>query len=296
MARHPLQKDPTLYHKSPNGASSILSELSDEHHSRYRRLLSPGFSERAIRDQEVVLKTYVDLLIQGLHQRAKEGPQDMVAWFNWTTFDIIGDLTFDQSFDCLRNQAYHEWIPFVFGSVKAIMIRSELARYPLITRLRMWLDREKILAAREKGFKFATERVDHRMASATDRLDFLAHILRQDGKQREMSRAEIEATSQLLILGGSDTTATLLSGTVWYLLQNSPVRQKLVVEIRGAFTDDADIDLTSCNKLPYLAATLEEALRIYPPVALGSPRVVSTDGAVLGGYHVPPKVLFITLF
>lgn len=290
--RDQLQKDPELYHKSPNGASSILSVLSDEDHSRYRRLLSPGFSERAIRDQEVVIKTYVDLLIQGLRQRAKEGPQDMVAWFNWTTFDVIGDLTFDRSFDCLRNQAYHEWIPFVFGSVKAIMIRSELARYPLITRFMMWLDREKILAGREKGFKFAKERVDHRIASATDRLDFLAQILRQEGKQREMSRAEIEATSQLLILGGSDTTATLLAGTVYYLLQNPEVKQKLVIEIRNAFTDEADIDITSCNKLPYLLATLEEAMRLYPPVALGSPRIVSADGAVIGGYHVPPKVSY----
>lgn len=290
LARHQLQKDPELYHKSPNGAYSILSVPSDEDHSRYRRLLSTGFSERAIRDQEVVLKTYVDLLIQGLHQRAREGPQDMVAWFNWTTFDVIGDLTFDRSFDCLRNQAYHEWIPFVFGSVKAIMIRSELARYPLLTRVLTWLARERILAAREKGFKFAKERVDHRIASATDRLDFLAQILRQGGKQREMSRAEIEATSSLLILGGSDTTATLLAGTVYYLLQNPQVKQKLVIEIRDTFADEADIDLTSCNKLPYLLATLEEAMRIYPPVALGSPRIVSAEGAVLGGYHVPPKV------
>ena len=60
LGRDQLQKDPELFHKSPNGAYSILSVPSDEDHSRYRRLLSNGFSERAIRDQEVVLETYAN--------------------------------------------------------------------------------------------------------------------------------------------------------------------------------------------------------------------------------------------
>lgn len=234
--------------------------------------------------------TYIDLLMQGLHQHSKEGPLDMVAWFTWITFDVIGDLTFDRSFDCLTNQAYHEWIPFVFGGVKAILIRSELSRYPFISKFLMWLDRNKILAAREKGFRFAEERVNHRIASTTDRQDFLARILGHEGKEREMSRAEIEATSSLLILGGSDTTATLLSGTVYYLLQNPEVKEKLVAEIRDRFVDEAEISLTTVNKLPYLLATLEETMRMYPPVALGSPRVTGNEGVVLGGYHVPPRV------
>jgi cytochrome P450 len=105
-----------------------------------------------------------------------------------------------------------------------------------------------------------------------------------------MSRDEILATSSTLILGGSDTTATLLAGTVFYLLQNPQANQKLVAEIRSGFADEAEINITTVAKLPYLLATLEEAMRMYPPVALGSPRVVGDEGAVLGGYHVPPKV------
>jgi cytochrome P450 len=81
-SRGQLQKDPEVYFKSLNGSYSILSTPSDADHSRYRRLLSHGFSERAIREQEIVVQNYVNLLIQGLHQRAREGPQDMVAWFN----------------------------------------------------------------------------------------------------------------------------------------------------------------------------------------------------------------------
>jgi cytochrome P450 len=288
--RGQLMKDPEVYMKSVNGEHSILSVPSDADHSRYRRLLSHGFSERAIREQEVVVKSYVDLLIQGLHQRAKEGPQDMVAWFNWITFDVIGDLTFDRSFDCLRNQAYHEWIQFVFGGVKAVIISGELSRYPLIKGVLLWLSGEKVLAARKKGLQFTKERVDHRVASSTDRLDFLGYIFRHKGKETEMSRREIEATSGILVLGGSDTTASLLSGTVYYLLQNPQIKQKLVAEIRDGFTKEDEIDIATVNKLPYLLATLEEGMRIYPPVTLGSPRVVGEEGTVIGGYHIPPHV------
>jgi cytochrome P450 len=285
-----LQKDPKIYIRDPNGFHSILSTPSDADHSRYRRLLSHGFSEKAIREQESVLKEYVDLFIQGLHKRCKEGPQDMVAWFNWTTFDLIGDLTFDRSFDCLQNQAYHEWIPFVFGGIKSVLIASELGRYPLVMTLVSWFSRRKILEALTIGGQFTRERVDHRIASSTDRLDFLGHILRHDGKETEMSRSEIEATSSILVLGGSDTTATLLSGTVYYLLQNPHVKQKLVAEIRDAFTNEDDINISNVNGLPYLLATLEEAMRIYPPVTLGSPRLIGEEAAVIDRYQVPPEV------
>jgi cytochrome P450 len=170
------------------------------------------------------------------------------------------------------------------------MISGELSRYPLVSRVLLWLNRAKTLTAIEKGLKFTQERVNHRVSSSTDRLDFLSYILRHEGKETEMSRSEIEATSTILVLGGSDTTATLLAGTVYYLLQNPQVKQKLLAEIRGAFTKEDEIDMTTVNKLPYLLATLEEGMRIYPPVTLGSPRIVGEEGAAIGGYHVPPKV------
>jgi cytochrome P450 len=288
--RGQLQKDPNFYFKIADAAYSILTVPSDEDHSRYRRLLSHGFSEKAIREQESVLKTYVDLLIQRLHNRAKDGAQDMVAWFNWTTFDLIGDLTFDRSFDCLKNEAYHECIPFVFGGIKAVLIASELKRYPFVMRLFSLLFRKQLLNVRSKGHQFTKERVAHRISSKTDRLDFLGYILRHDGKETEMSRAEIEATSGILVLGGSETTATLLSGTLYYLLQNPQVKQKLLTEVRESFIKEDEINITSVNSLSYLRATLDEAMRIYPPVTLGSPRLIGDEATVIGGYQVPPKV------
>jgi len=42
----------------------------------------------------------------------------MAKWYNLTTFDVIGDLVFAQSFGCLGNSEYHPWVSTIFSSVR----------------------------------------------------------------------------------------------------------------------------------------------------------------------------------
>lgn len=71
-----------------------------------RRNLNPGFSEKAVRAQESIIMGYVDLLMKRLHENCHD-PVDMVKWLNATTFDIIGDLTFGESFGSLETSHIH---------------------------------------------------------------------------------------------------------------------------------------------------------------------------------------------
>jgi cytochrome P450 len=68
-----------------NGHFSILS-CDRPTHSRYRKLLSHSFSDKAIREQQANIRVYADLLMEGLQDASSKGPQNMVAWFNWATF------------------------------------------------------------------------------------------------------------------------------------------------------------------------------------------------------------------
>jgi cytochrome P450 len=63
-----------------------------------------------------------------------------------------------------------------------------------------------------------------------------------------------------------------------------------LTEVRESFIKEDEINITSVNSLSYLRATLDEAMRIYPPVTLGSPRLIGGEATVIGGYQVPPKV------
>ena len=107
-----------------------------------------------------------------------------------------------------------------------------------------------------------------------------------------MSREELMNTSELLIIAGSETTATLLSGLTYCLLQTPQVYAKVQEEVRSAFQSADEITLTSTGQLPYLQACIEEALRMYPPVPIALPRRTKPEGDMIGGIFVPGNVRF----
>jgi hypothetical protein len=54
------------------------------------------------------LKGYVNLFVDRLREKAHKGePANMVSWFNFCTFDIIGDLSFGEPFGCLREGTFY---------------------------------------------------------------------------------------------------------------------------------------------------------------------------------------------
>lgn len=89
------------------------------------------------------------------------------------------------------------------------------------------------------------------------------------------------------LLAGSETTATLLSGALYYLTTNPQSLQSLLDEIRSNFSSGPDVSMTAVQHLPYLNAVLEESLRIYPPSAFAQARIVPPEGATICGHAVP---------
>lgn len=81
-----LRKSPWFYGKPVNGVHSIIT-ADDANHSRQRKILSHAFSDRALKEQEPLLKHWVDLLIKKLQARADSSTKtDMLKFYNCTTF------------------------------------------------------------------------------------------------------------------------------------------------------------------------------------------------------------------
>ena len=77
---------------------------NDAEHARQRRALSHAFSQKALLEQESIIRGYVDLFVERLKPFAQTGEGiNMCNWFNFTTFDIIGDMAFGEPFGCLRD-------------------------------------------------------------------------------------------------------------------------------------------------------------------------------------------------
>jgi cytochrome P450 len=101
-----------------------------------------------------------------------------------------------------------------------------------------------------------------------------------------LTMEKLQANSSLLIIAGSETTATQLSGVTYFLMTNPDAMKKVTEEIRTTFKSEEDINFISVNELTYMNACLSESFRLYPPVATGLPRIVPEGGAKICGEYV----------
>jgi len=200
----------------------------------------------------------------------------------------MGDLVFGESFGCLEKSDYHPWVKLMFDSVKTSSYIRCAKYWPWITPIiQYFILPEKLKQNRMEQQKWAKGRAEHRKSMKTDRLDLISGFLKPDSG---ITNQEYQSTVQTVIIAGSETTATLLSGVTYFLLKNPEKMQKLVEEIRTSFTSEDEINLISVNKLSYLLACLNEALRLYPPVADAFPRNTGDNWENICGRDVPPKV------
>ncbi|KAJ5780592.1 Cytochrome P450 [Penicillium paradoxum] len=281
-------KDQRHVSVGPNHIPSML-RTDDKTHARYRRSLSHGFSEGSLQRQEVIVKSYVDLLIQRLHELSgsSSATVDMTRWYNYTTFDIIGDLAFGESFGCLENSQYHFWVSVIFSHFRTAAWANVLRRVPFGQVLMKWIVPRKVREEKAAQNQMTKEKVQARMANGDNgRPDFLSNVLKQP-IEKGMSEDELVSNSYVLIIAGSETTATLLSGVTYYILTVPGVMDKLKAEIRGAFTSEDQITWSAVNQLKYTLAVLNEGLRMYPPVPYGFPRMVEGEGDYICGRWVP---------
>jgi cytochrome P450 len=175
-----LPKDPITYQIPPGGVPCILTALDDDEHTRIRRLVWHAFSEKALQEQSPLIKRYVDLLIFRLKENAAKEEQDLVRWYTFTAFDIIGDLTLGEGFQCLEKSDYHPWVGFLFRAFKMSGFISGAARFPLIGQYLLMLLPKSIVKARMEHAAFTREKVLKRMQLGTERSDFMSNILKNN--------------------------------------------------------------------------------------------------------------------
>ncbi|KAJ5499291.1 Cytochrome P450 [Penicillium expansum] len=241
----------------------------------------------AMRDQEPMIRGYVDTLLARLHDFCKSGsPVILSDWYNYTTFDIIGDLAFGEPFGCLQGSNLDGWIKGIFDAGRVGITLQALSFYPSVKRTLLSMMPASMTDAHEKHKKLTEQKMMRRMEKEEGRPDLIEGLLRKR-EELNLSIDKLISNAEILIIGGSETTASLLSGVTYLLLMNPTAHQKLKEEVRTVFQSQEEINLVSVNKLPYMLACLDEALRMYPPIANGLPRVCPEGGAQVLGEYVP---------
>jgi cytochrome P450 len=290
-------KDPVFYAVS---RGNILG-ASRADHARFRRILAHGFSAKSMQAQQPLVTRYVDLLMQRLGEKTRDGETqqpceavvNLAAWFNFTTFDVIGDLAFGEPFGCLEEGSYHPWVDMIFRGIEQFGKMAAVQWYfPRLLEIMKKIAPGRYIGVHMQAQKeYADKRIAKRLELKTGRPDFveaMATAKPDDG--RMLTRDEMASNGRVLVLGGSETTATALAAATYFLAKHPDVQRKLADEVRSIFTLESEIDMFYAHKLQYMLAVLDESMRLFPPVPSQLPRVCQAGGDIICGYQVPEGV------
>lgn len=287
-----FEKNPAVYIQGSGTAKNILFANTHEY-PRYKRLMSPAFSEQAIKEQEPTIQGLTDVMIDALrnnrtgkaHYPSKDSIVNLGAWCNFLIFDILSSLSFGKSVGCLSIADYHPWAMVIFGAMKHSHFVQCAHRLKPYHRLLERLIPDEISSPYEahmenvRKYLREREKVDN-----VARADFASFIL------KGMSEDELLDNINILATAGSETTATTLSSIFYYLTRTPDSYRRLVDEIRSTFTSEEDITFNSVGNLRYLKAVIQETFRIHPSVPVGLHRITPKAGSFIDGKWVPGGV------
>ncbi|ETS75484.1 hypothetical protein PFICI_12428 [Pestalotiopsis fici W106-1] len=222
-------KDPSLFEEV--GHSIIAADT--ENHGRQRRILAGGFSGQSMVKQEPLIKGYVDLLFERMREHSENRtPFNVVRWYNYTTFDVIGDLAFGESFGCLEKSDYHTWVAMIFQQVKEIQPLAQLRRaYPIVGVLTKPLLQTFAAKKINEHAELVEHKVSKRLALNTSRPDFIDAMIAPGSDSKQYLKAVIDegmriypaapaSTPRVVHRGGATLCGTFLpEGTIFDIWQ-----------------------------------------------------------------------------
>ncbi|XP_031254714.1 geraniol 8-hydroxylase-like [Pistacia vera] len=125
-----------------------------------------------------------------------------------------------------------------------------------------------------------------------DFLQFLLELKEHEDREKSITMIQLKALVMDIIVGGTDTSTTMVEWTMAELLQHQEVMRKVqqeLAEVVGMFSSVEEFHL---RELRYLDAVVKETLRLHPALPFLVPRSPS-QSSTIGGYTVPKGTMVI---
>ncbi|RVX73375.1 hypothetical protein B0A52_03017 [Exophiala mesophila] len=259
------------------------STRSRRDHDVRRKAWAKGFTQNSLREYEPRVEKYTVALIEQIRRFSGQAI-NAAQWFNYYSFDVMGDLAFGKSFDMLENGQKHWAIQLLNNGQRGIGIFGPVPWLFVIVSQIPFLTKEF-----QKFIKFCEDMMDQRSKMKGDRPDISSWILKSPPMTdtRFDERAWLTGDSRLIIVAGSDTTAATLTHIFYHLAQTPSHMEILRKEIDSL---DGDFRAPKLMTLKHLNGVINEALRLHPPVPAGVARITPPEGVTVGGTYIPGNV------
>ncbi|PHH70204.1 hypothetical protein CDD82_7265 [Ophiocordyceps australis] len=275
-------------------------------------MVSHAFSARSVAQLEPYMRQELELFVARLDQLVAqaggEARVDLLLWFNYLAFDMIGDLAFGAPFgmlqagsDVAETRPTPDSAPVKVRAIELLNMRGDTnatlgCLSPLGRRAARWLPGRFFhqgLDAASQLAGIAVARVKARLDQAKPaRRDLLSHLVQaRDPAGHPLPRSEMTAEALAYVIAGSDTTSNSSCALANYLLRHPRVLALVQRELDAAVPPAVQVpDWNTVRNLEYLQWTVLETLRHHATSGIGLPRLVppSSPGITLLGRHFPP--------
>ncbi|PWY77056.1 cytochrome P450 [Aspergillus heteromorphus CBS 117.55] len=277
---------------------AALATIDHDLHRARRAPLNPFFSKKAVLELSSVIQEKISLLAWHLEKsHAEKSVITLSTAFIGLTGDIITHYLYGQDNGYLRDRDLAKrnmvWEIMAEGTNACHLFRF----FPCIPTLTkalpprlMRLLRPTLSNVYDMQDQIARESEDalsSRRGTAKRRTIY--HALNSpDVPSHERSLHRLRDESFIVLIGGAESTAATLSFAMYHLLQNREMYCKLRKELQRAMpTPTSHADWSQLERLPYLTAVINEALRLGA-AALRPTRVATTETLYYKEYAIPP--------
>ncbi|KAK1585655.1 cytochrome P450 [Colletotrichum navitas] len=221
--RSPCTKGPWYEVLHPSYSLQLVRDKQE--HTQRRKAWDKGFSSKALRDYEFRVADYTNQLLSQIDAHTGQ-PFNITDWFNFYSFDVMGDMAFGKSFGMLKEGIKHHFMTSLHGDMQSIGMFSHM----------MWLfpifKNTPILNVNSKRFwNFVRSQVDDRIKNKPACPDVFSWILEDFESIKEPTQQDIDnlyRDSHLIIVAGSDTVAATLTCLFFEMVLLVTPRDRLI--------------------------------------------------------------------
>ncbi|KAK7973069.1 pisatin demethylase [Apiospora saccharicola] len=275
MIRDPVQHD------------KMKARLAPAYSGRDTPNLEQCVDEQVLNLHALIRRTYLSAPEEGVFRT-----MPLINVLSFFTLDVISKVALGSEFGCCAQNSdpyrFHELmgehVPKMGLTTDVPMIRRIL--YSPIG-LRLFAPRETDKSGMGPLMKVTNDAVRSRYGQVQEgKSDILGSFIRHG-----LTQAECESEALFMFIAGSDTSASALRVTMFYIMSCPRVYQKLKAEIRAAIREGRAsspvISVAEAKQLPYLQAVLYEGLRMRPVTTGQQAKEVPAGGDTVDGRFVP---------
>ena len=254
-----------------------------------RRAVAPVFAHRNVVALAPIMTATAERAAARLGQA---GPHELVGEMLTATFDVICDVALSGR-DHFDAAVYGDAILKYFETAGKASLLDFLQVPHWVPRPGAILGRKYVRTMHD----MVSAAIDDRRANgSTGADDLLDHMLAATDPEtgRTMTHQDVLHNMQFFIVAGHETTALALSWAL-YLLSTHPDLQERAAAEAASVLGDRAATAEDLDDMPYVRQVLDEAMRLYPPVAMLARNAAGED--VLSGREIrTDEIVFLAIY